>query len=123
LTLNAAEARNRHTPISELLALSDTRFLVLERDSRGRGGDPGPILYKKIIVADVSNASNILGTGYDLEKGAPGQLSLPRSGLPSNIVAAARRDLRMLRECVIETHRVRTRERDHLLDAACYARG
>ena len=93
LTLNAAEARNRHTPISELLALSDTRFLVLERDSRGRGGDPGPILYKKIIVADISNASNILGTGYDFEKGAPGQISLPRNGLPTNIVAAARRDL------------------------------
>ena len=40
------------------------------------------------------------------------------------LVAAACRDLRMLRECVIETHRLRVaRERDHLLDAACYARG
>jgi hypothetical protein len=92
-TLNAAEARNRHTPISEILALSDTRFLVLERDSRGRGGDLGPILYKKVVLADVSAASNIINTGYDLEKGAPGQLSLPRTTLPTNIVAAARKDL------------------------------
>ncbi|MBI5387860.1 MAG: esterase-like activity of phytase family protein [Verrucomicrobia bacterium] len=92
-TLNAVEARNRHTPISEILALSDTRFLVLERDSRGRGGDSGPILYKRVVLADVSQASNILGTGYDFEKGAPGQLSLPRATLPSNIVAAARVDL------------------------------
>jgi hypothetical protein len=92
-TLNAAEARNRHTPISEILALSDTRFLLVERDSRGRGGDPGPILYKKVVLADVRTASNILGTGYDLEKGAPGQLSLPRATLPTNIVPVARKDL------------------------------
>jgi hypothetical protein len=93
LSLNAAEARNRHTPISEILALSDTKFLLIERDSRGRGGDPGPILYKHVIMVDASAASNILNTGYDLEKGAPGQLSLPRNGLPTNIVAAARKDL------------------------------
>ena len=93
LTPNANPQRNRHTPVSEILALSDTRFLVLERDSFGRGGDPGPILYKSVVLADVSNASNIIDTGYDLEKGAPGQLSLPRTGLPSNIVAAARQDL------------------------------
>lgn len=42
------------------------------------------------------------------------------------LVAAACRDLRMLRECVIETHRMRlARDRadEALLDAACYARG
>jgi hypothetical protein len=93
LTLNAAEAGNRHTPISEILALSDTKYLVLERDSRGLGGDPGALLYKRIVMVDAAGASNILGTGYDLEKGAPGALSLPRSGLPSNVVAVARKDL------------------------------
>jgi hypothetical protein len=93
LPLSAAEANNRHTPVSEILALSDTKFLILQRDSRGLGGDPGPLLYKRIVEVDTSNASNILGTGYDLEKGAPGQLSLPRSGLPSNVVAVASRDL------------------------------
>jgi hypothetical protein len=93
LPLSAAEANNRHTPISEVLALSDTQFLILQRDSRGIGGDPGPLLYKRIVSIDVSAASNLIGTGYDLEKGAPGQLSLPRAGLPSNVVAATSRDL------------------------------
>ncbi|HXG49391.1 MAG TPA: esterase-like activity of phytase family protein [Methylomirabilota bacterium] len=93
LPLSAAEANNRHTPVSEILPLSDTRFLILQRDSRGLGGDPGNFLYKRVVEVDASNASNILGTGYDLEKQAPGQLSLPRSGLPSNIVAVASRDL------------------------------
>lgn len=93
LPLNAAEANNRHTPVSEILALSDTKYLILQRDSRGLGGDGGNFLYKRVVEVDASAASNILGTGYDLEKGAPGQLSLPRSGLPSNIVAVASRDL------------------------------
>lgn len=93
LPLSAAEANNRHTPVSEILALSNTKFLILQRDSRGRGGDPGPFLYKRVVEVDASAASNILGTGYDLEKGAPGQLSLPRSGLPTNITAVASRDL------------------------------
>jgi hypothetical protein len=93
LPLSAAEANNRHTPVSEVLALSDTQFLILQRDSRGLGGDAGGFLYKRIVMVDVSNASNLLGTGYDLEKGAPGQLSLPRSGLPSNVVAAVSHDL------------------------------
>ncbi len=93
LPLSAAEANNRHTPISEVLALSDTRFLILQRDSRGLGGDPGPLLYKRIVEVDATGASNILGTGYDLEKGAPGALALPRSGLPAGITPVASRDL------------------------------
>lgn len=93
LPLNAAEANNRHTPVSEILALSDKRFLILQRDSRGLGGDAGTLLYKRIVEVDASAATSILGTGYDLEKGAPGQVSLPRAGLPTNIVAVASRDL------------------------------
>ncbi len=93
LPLSAAEANNRHTPVSEILALSETKFLILQRDGRGLGGDAGNLLYKRIVEVDASNASNILGTGYDLEKGAPGQISLPRAGLPSNVVAVASRDL------------------------------
>jgi hypothetical protein len=93
LPLSAAEANNRHTPVSEILAMSDTKYLILQRDSRGLGGDPGNFLYKRIVEVDASNASNILGTGYDLEKGAPGQISLPRAGLPSNVVAVTSRDL------------------------------
>lgn len=93
LPLSAAEANNRHTPVSEILALSDTKYLILQRDSRGLGGDAGTFLYKRIVEVDASKASNILGTGYDLEKQAPGQISLPRAGLPSNVVAVASRDL------------------------------
>jgi hypothetical protein len=93
LPLNAAEANNRHTPVSEILALSDTKYLILQRDGRGLGGDPGNFLYKRIVEVDASGASNILGTGYDLEKQAPGQISLPRAGLPSNVVAVVSRDL------------------------------
>jgi hypothetical protein len=93
LPLSAAEANNRHTPVSEVHALSDTKFLILQRDSRGLGGDPGRLLYKRIVEVDASRASNILGTGYDLEKDAPGALSLPRAGLPTNIVAMTSRDL------------------------------
>jgi|SRR6185503_10165235 hypothetical protein len=93
LPLSAAEANNRHTPVSEIFALSDKRFLILQRDSRGLGGDPGALLYKRIVEVDASNASNILGTGYDLEKGAPGALALPRASLPTNIVAVTSRDL------------------------------
>jgi hypothetical protein len=93
LPLSAAEANNRHTPVSEILALSATRYLILQRDSRGLGGDAGNFLYKRIVEVDASAASNILGTGHDLEKGAPGQISLPRAGLPSNVVAVTSRDL------------------------------
>jgi hypothetical protein len=90
---NAAEANNRHTPVSEILALSESKFLILQRDGRGLGGDAGAFLYKRIVEVDVSAASNLIGTGYDLEKGAPGQLALPRTSLPSNVVAATSRDL------------------------------
>jgi hypothetical protein len=93
LPLSAAEANNRHTPVSEILALSNTKYLILQRDSRGLGGDPGNFLYKRIVEVDASNATSILGTGYDLEKGAPGALALPRSSLPTNIVAVTSRDL------------------------------
>jgi hypothetical protein len=93
LPLSAAEANNRHTPVSEILALTETRYLILQRDARGIGGDPGPFLYKRIVLVDVASASNLIGSGYDLEKDAPGQLSLPRSGLPGGVVAASSRDL------------------------------
>jgi hypothetical protein len=93
LPLSAAEANNRHTLLCDVLALSDTKFLLLQRDNRGRGGDLGTQLYKRVVTVDVSAASNILGTGYDLEKGAPGHIALPRSTIPTNITVAASQDL------------------------------
>ena len=93
LPLSAAEANNRHTLLCEVIALSDKKFLLLQRDNRGRGGDLGTQLYKRIVMVDATAASNILGTGYDLEKGAPGQLTLPRSTVPTNITVVTSRDL------------------------------
>ena|GEM_PF-3427756 len=92
LTLKGNPSQTRSTPISELYALSDTQFLVIERD--GRGGDTGNgALYKKVNLVDVSTATNIAGTGYDLEPGTTGALSLPKSGaLPTGLNAATRQD-------------------------------
>ncbi|MBC7930008.1 MAG: esterase-like activity of phytase family protein [Rubrivivax sp.] len=92
LTLKGNPSQTRNTPFSELYALSATQFLVLERD--GRGGDTGNgSLYKKVNLADVSAATNIAGTGYDLAPGTTGALQLPKTGaLPTGLVAATRQD-------------------------------
>jgi 2',3'-cyclic-nucleotide 2'-phosphodiesterase (5'-nucleotidase family) len=95
LTLNGNAATNRHTPVSEVLALNATTFLVLERDGIGRGADPGlSPTYKRIVLASTEGAANLAGTAYDLERGAPGQLSLPATGtnLPAGLAAVARQD-------------------------------
>ena len=77
LTLNGNATTNRHTPVSETLALNATTFLVLERDGIGRGADPGlSPTYKRIVVASTEGASNIAGTGHDLQLGAPGHQAL-----------------------------------------------
>jgi 2',3'-cyclic-nucleotide 2'-phosphodiesterase (5'-nucleotidase family) len=96
LTLNGNTTTNRHTPVSEVLALNPTTFLVLERDGIGLGAEPGlSPTYKKVVVASTVGASNLAGTAYDLERGAPGQLSLPATGssLPPGLTAVARQDL------------------------------
>ena len=64
---------------------------MLDRDARGRtGGTAGAMLYKRIVLVDTAGATNILGTGYDLEAGAPGQLALPLSSLPAGLAPVAR---------------------------------
>ena len=95
LTLNGNATTNRHTPVSEVLALNPTTFLVLERDGIGLGADPGLApTYKRVVLASTDGASNLAGTAYDLERGAPGQLSLPATGtaLPGGLTAVARQD-------------------------------
>lgn len=95
LTLNGNATATRHTPVSEVLALNATTFLVLERDGIGLGADPGlSPTYKKVVLASTEGASNLAGTAYDLEKGAPGQLSLPATGtaLPAGLTAVVRQD-------------------------------
>ncbi len=91
LTLNGNAQTNRNTPISEVMALNHEQLLVIERDNLGLGSDDtaSPI-YKTVVLADLSRATNIINTGYDLERGAPGQTSLPAGTLPSNIAPVVR---------------------------------
>ncbi len=96
LTLRGNATTNRHTPVSEILALNRTEFLVLERDQVGQGvvgadTNTAPT-YKQVVLASLAGASNILNTVYDLEKGAPGQVSLAASGLPANVRPIARQE-------------------------------
>ncbi|MCJ2045062.1 esterase-like activity of phytase family protein [Methylobacterium sp. J-078] len=51
---------------SEMLALNDTQFLVLSRDSNGLGtGTTLPIVYKSVLLVDTARATNIAGSTYD----------------------------------------------------------
>jgi 5'-nucleotidase/UDP-sugar diphosphatase len=95
LTLKGDTNTTRHTPVSELLAVSPTTFLSLERDGIGLGVAPGVASqYKQIVLVETTGASNLAGTAYDLERGAPGQKSLPTTGtaLPAGLSATARQD-------------------------------
>lgn len=93
LTLNGNISGTRQTITSELLALNEHQFLVLDRDQRGRNsGSTAEMIYKQVVLVETAGATNILGTGYDLEAGAPGQLSLPLSGVPPEITPLARQD-------------------------------
>jgi outer membrane autotransporter protein len=59
-------ASNRTAAQSEMLALNDTQFLVLSRDSNGLGtGNTTPIVYKSVLFVDTAGATNIAGTAYD----------------------------------------------------------
>ncbi len=94
LTLRGNPSTNAHTPVSEILALNHTEFLVLERDQIGQGIANTNLApnYKRVVLASLAGATNILNSPYDLERGAPGQLSLPSSGLPADIRPVARQD-------------------------------
>lgn len=59
-------APNRTAAQSEMLALNDTQFLVLARDSNGLGtGSTTPIVYKSVLLVDTAGATNIAGSAYD----------------------------------------------------------
>ena len=60
------EGKQRVAAQSELLALSDSKFLLLCRDSGNGYGQPGDSsLYRRIELLDTSKATNIAGTAYD----------------------------------------------------------
>ena len=59
-------APNRTAAQSEMVALNDTQFLVLSRDSNGLGtGNTTPIVYKSVLLIDTAGATNIAGSAYD----------------------------------------------------------
>ncbi len=58
---------------SELLALDDSRFLLLCRDGNGFGTKNAQSLYRKIELLDVTGATNLVGSKYEgLTPVAPG---------------------------------------------------
>jgi hypothetical protein len=93
LTLNGNAGGTRQTITSEIVALNSHQLLVIDRDQRGRNsGSTSAFVYKRVVLVDTAGATNILGSGYDLELGAPGQISLPLNGLPASIRPVARQD-------------------------------
>jgi hypothetical protein len=61
-----AEGKTRVAAQSELLALDETRFLLLCRDSgNGYGLDGATSRYRKIELVDTAQATNIAGSNYD----------------------------------------------------------
>lgn len=78
-------AADRTAAQSEIVAISDTQFLMLPRDGNGLGnGDTRPAVFKSVSLVDISGATNIVGT-YD----ATGQAITPAGGaLVSGIVTA-----------------------------------
>jgi hypothetical protein len=62
----AADGKRQIAAQSELLALDETHFLLLCRDSgNGIGTDGTTSRYRKIEVLDTTRATNIAGSGYD----------------------------------------------------------
>jgi hypothetical protein len=60
-------AVNRTAASSEIVAISDTQFMILSRDSVGRGSSPGvPPVFRSVLLADLSNATNLVGTNFAL---------------------------------------------------------
>ena len=74
---------------SEIVAISDTQFLMLPRDGNGLGnGNNNPAVFKSVSLVDISAATNILGT-YD----ATGSQISPGGILIGGIIPAARTEV------------------------------
>ena len=59
---------NRNGAQSEIVALSATQLLILSREGNGRGASGSPV-FKSVLLADLSSATNIDGT-FDGSTGA-----------------------------------------------------
>ncbi len=86
-------APNRTAAQSEIRALDSHSFLMLARDGAGHGAEgKKPIVYKSILLVDVTGATNLAGTGY--ETGTASLLLDPaRTALRPDIVPAAQTEL------------------------------
>ncbi len=74
--------KNKATGVSEILALNDTQFLVIDRDTGGRGtANNNPPTFKEVVAIDTTGATDLAGTGFDLQGDAPGALGLPVAAL------------------------------------------
>jgi hypothetical protein len=60
-----ADGKPRIAAQSELLALDESRFLLLCRDGNGFGTKNALSLYRKIEVLDVTGATDLVGSKYD----------------------------------------------------------
>ena len=70
---------NRNGAQSSILALNDHQFLILSRDGNGRGASGSPV-FKSILLADISMASNFDGM-FDFEDGAVAPGGVLRPGI------------------------------------------
>lgn len=76
-----ASGVNRTAAQSAIIALNDHQILILSRDGNGRGASGAPV-FKSILLADLSTATNIDGT-YD----AAGSAVAPSGTLTPGVVA------------------------------------
>lgn len=70
LNNNGAGTPDRTAAQSEMLALNDTQFLVLSRDSIGRGvaasaSTSNTPVFKSVLLVDTSGATNLAGTQFE----------------------------------------------------------
>ena len=79
----------RATGVSEIMALNDTQFFVLDRDTGGRGAanNNGPT-FKWVVAVDTAGATDIAGTGFDQAAGTSGEVAvsyMPLSSTGTNV--------------------------------------
>lgn len=60
-----ADGKKRIAAQSELLALDESRFLLLCRDGNGFGTKNAESVYRKVEVLDITGATNLVGGKYD----------------------------------------------------------
>lgn len=91
------KGKKKSAPCSELLALSATHLLALERDNLGQGADDEEKpAYKRVNVIDLAGATNLLGTTWSGSPLEPKGGAEPRKAvgfgtgpLPQAVTAAA----------------------------------